>query len=173
MKAMKGGGGIGDSVLEQAFLDLLNEHQGALHRIARAYASTAADRQDLVQEIVYQLWRSYPGYRQESASITWVYRVALNTAITSLRRRDRRPVHVSIDHETTAWSLSSPERPDLETLYGAIQRLGDADRALVMCYLDELSYRQIASILGISESNVGARLTRVRAKLQRLVAPKE
>src|SRR5262245_55258064 len=76
---------------QESFVELLNGHQGVIHRICRAYEADPADRQDLFQEIVYQLWRSFPQYRRESSPITWLYRVALNTALTSARRRARRP----------------------------------------------------------------------------------
>src|SRR4051812_12388900 len=85
------------STFEEPFLALLNTHQGVLHRISRTYAFGPLERQDLFQEIVYQLWRSYPGYRRESSPITWLYRVALNTALTAARRRARRPTLVPLD----------------------------------------------------------------------------
>src|SRR5687767_514780 len=78
--------------LDSDFLGMLNEYRGAIQRVARTYAAGPDDREDLVQEIVYQLWRAFPSYRREAAPITWVYRIALNAAISALRRRSRRPV---------------------------------------------------------------------------------
>lgn len=156
---------------EESFLTLLNAHQALVHRIARAYATSDADRQDLFQDIICQLWRSYPTFRRESGVVTWMYRVALNTAITSLRRRSRRPAQLPIE---AAGEPVAPPEPSGEgsvaALHRAIRELNDIDRALVMCYLDDLSYARIGEVLGMSESNVGARLTRVRAKLQALLA---
>ncbi len=156
--------------LDGDFLALLNEYRGAIHRVSRTYGASAADREDLVQEIVYQLWRAFPSFRRESAGLTWVYRIALNTAITGLRRRVRQPVQVPI---AGAAALPSPPASGsdarTETLYRAVRSLGGVDRALVMCYLEDLSYREIADVLGISESNVGARLSRTKTKLQDLV----
>src|SRR5262245_66085509 len=86
-----------ESRFEEPFLALLNAHQGAIHRISRTYTSGPADRQDLFQEIVYQLWRSYPSYRRESSPLTWLFRVALNTALTATRRRARRPRPVPLE----------------------------------------------------------------------------
>jgi RNA polymerase sigma-70 factor, ECF subfamily len=150
------------------FMELLNRHQGVIHRICRAYATDQADRQDLFQEVVYQLWRSYPEYRGDSSPITWVYRVALNTALTTARRRARRPTMIPLD---TAPELPAP-RADaaLDELRHVIRRLGRVDRAILMCYLDDLSYARIAEIVGISESSVGARLTRIRTKLRHLLS---
>jgi RNA polymerase sigma-70 factor (ECF subfamily) len=165
--------GLGPDV-EQGFLDLLNTHQHAVRRIARAYAGSPADRQDLFQEIVYQLWRAYPSYRGEASAFTWLYRVALNTAITSMRRRTRGPAVVPLESADERWTAAVEARtPEAARLHRAIRELGDVDRALIMCYLDDLSYREIAAVLGLSENNVGVRLTRIKAKLQRLVAETE
>ena len=167
--------GPGDQTARQrTFLELLNAHLGIVHRVSRAYAAgSTADQQDLFQEIVYQLWRSYPTYRGASSPVTWVYRVALNTAITSVRKRARRPAHVPLEDSEPVASTPPGERPEVAQLYRAIQQLSDVERALVMCYLDDLSYSRIAEVLGLSETNVGVRLTRVKAKLQRLVAGSE
>jgi RNA polymerase sigma-70 factor, ECF subfamily len=156
--------------VDDDFLALLNTYRGAIERISRTYASRATEREDLVQEIVYQLWRAFPSYRRESAPLTWVYRIAINTAITGLRRRARRPAHVPLE---VAGDMASPPVPvagdsRTELLYRVVRRLSDVDRALVMCYLDDLSYREIADVLGLSETNVGARLSRTKSKLQEL-----
>ena len=111
---------------------------------------------------------SAPGVRTRTA---WVYRIAINTAITGLRRRSRQPTHVPL--EAAADVVSPPTAvgsdPRADMLYRVIRRLSDVDRALVMCYLDDLSYREIADVLGLSETNVGARLSRAKTRLQGLV----
>jgi RNA polymerase sigma-70 factor (ECF subfamily) len=161
---------IGDSTVQERFLNLVNAHQAVIHRIAWAYSTGRADHEDLHQEIVFQLWRSFPSYRRESSPITWMYRVALNTAITSARKRARRPNAVPIDLAgEPAAPPAAVEPGDIAALHRAIRQLSDVDRALVTCHLEELSYKRISEILGISETNVGARLTRVRAKLQSLI----
>lgn len=159
---------------EEPFLALLNAHRGLIHRIAQAYATQSMDRQDLFQEMVYQLWRSYPGYRRESSPITWLYRVALNTALTAVRRRARRPRLVPMEAapEPAAPPAHAPD-PEAAALHRAIDRLEEIERALLMCYLEDLSYARIGEILGISESNVGVRLTRVKTKLRGLVGDAE
>jgi RNA polymerase sigma factor (sigma-70 family) len=127
-----------------------------------------------MQEIVYQLWRAFPSYRREAAAITWIYRIALNTAISALRKRSRRPAHVSLEAVAEVPAPDAPATGDgrLELLSRAMRSLGAVERALLMCYLDGLTYSQIGDVLGISETNVGARLSRTRAKLQELVEEK-
>ena len=83
--------------LDGDFLAMLNEYRGAVQRVGRTYANGIDDREELLQEIVYQLWRAFPSYRREAAPITWIYRIALNTAITAIRRRSRRPPHVPLE----------------------------------------------------------------------------
>jgi RNA polymerase sigma-70 factor (ECF subfamily) len=130
----------------------------------------------MFQEIVYQLWRSFPSYRGEASAMTWVYRIALNTAITAVRKRARRPVHVPLEPSHDSGSAASPiddHSAQTERLYRAIRQLNTVDRALVMCYLDGMSYRRIGEILGISEANVGTRLNRTRMRLQDLTTQLE
>jgi RNA polymerase sigma-70 factor, ECF subfamily len=164
-----------ESRLEEPFLALLNAHLGVIHRISRTYATGSVDRQDLFQEIVYQLWRSFPRYRRESSPITWLYRVALNTALTAARRRARRPRLVPLEAapEPAAPPADAHHDPEAAALHRAIGRLEKIERALLMCYLEDLSYARIGEILGISESNVGVRLTRLRTKLRELVGDAE
>jgi|SRR5262245_61692292 len=159
---------------EEAFLALINQHQGAIRRVCRTYARAPKDREEIFQEIIYQLWRSFPSYRAESAPMTWIYRVALNTAITALRRETRRPVHVALDpsHEP-AESFDRECESESEWLYRAIRQLDAIDRALIMCYLDGRSYKEMSDVLGLSEANVGTRLNRAKARLQELARQRE
>ena len=155
--------------VDQQFLELVNRYQPVIHKVCRMYADSPEDRQDLFQDILFQLWRSYPSFRGRSNFNTWMYRIALNTAITGLRKETRKPERVQLDVETiriagpTATAGTS-ER--LEVLYRLIQRLSPVERALVTLYLEDLSYREISEVLGLSESNVGVKLNRIKARLQ-------
>ena len=155
--------------MDQEFLEFLNRYQRVLRRVCRMYADSPEDREDLFQETVYQLWRSYPTFRGGSSRGTWVYQVALNTAISALRRKTKADKRVAL--EADLMQVSSPDpggsgagRTDL--LYRMIRRLNQVDRALVLLYLEDLSYKELANILGLSESNVGVKLNRIKAKLR-------
>jgi RNA polymerase sigma-70 factor (ECF subfamily) len=143
-------------------------------RVARSYADTEEDRQELIQEILLQVWLSIPRFERKAKPSTWIYRVALNTALAWQRRDQRqrrrrfRPLVWAMDVATNE-AEQAHEWERIERLYTAIRRLPKADAALVLLYLDDLSYREIAEILGISEVNVGVKLNRVRKALAELM----
>ena len=162
--------------MDQEFLEFLNRHQSVLRRVCRIYADSPEDREDLFQETVYQLWRSYPSFRGESSTGTWMYRVALNTAISALRRKTKANLEVALEAglaQVPAPDPSVGEAGRIDQLYRMIRRLNQVDRALVLLYLEDLSYKELASILGLSESNVGVKLNRIKAKLQSFAKERE
>ena len=145
----------------------LSRHKGVLFKVIRAYAFTRHDQEDLFQELATQVWLSVPGFRGNSAPSTWIYRVALNTAISwsrkELRHRDKND---SFDGADAALELCNPGMdPRLEWLYEQIARLGEIDRSVALLLLDGFSYQEIADALGMSESNVGVRIHRIKAHL--------
>jgi RNA polymerase sigma factor (sigma-70 family) len=147
-----------------AFEQLLQRNGGRLAAIARAYAWSEAE--DLLQEILLQLWRSLDGFEQRASVDTWCYRVALNTAISwrraAMRRRANLPADVAdIDHLPGAVDGSDP----VELLQRFLQTLGDADRALVLMYLDGMSGAEMADVMGIRETAVRVRIHRIKARL--------
>lgn len=157
---------------EGHFLEVLGRHEQIINKVIRIYGADSEDRSDLFQEIVYQLWRSYGSFKGESRISTWLYRVALNTAITSLRKIKKVPDHTELDDQSlhVSASFDTPERSQqVQQLYFAIRSLGEVDRALVMLYLEELSYKEIAEVLGLTEDNVGVKLNRIKTKLRVLI----
>jgi RNA polymerase sigma-70 factor (ECF subfamily) len=161
-----------DDDLESRFKHWLVEHGGAVLRVARAYTYSADDCQDLAQEILLQVWRSLPQFQGRASAATWAYRVALNTALTwrrdQRRRQDRQQPIVDLQSLAAGGSDSANEaaqRELVERLYAAIRELPKGDAALVLLYLDGLTYRQMAEVLGISENNVGVKLNRARQAL--------
>jgi RNA polymerase sigma factor (sigma-70 family) len=154
---------------QASFRTLLEEHRRILYKVSRAYGRTAADRDDLIQETVVQLWRSFPRYDARFRFSTWMYRIALNVAISFQRRETTRHQHVTaVDDEVLQAVGEGAEEPDeaLALLYRAIERLDDLNKALVLLYLDGHSHAEIAEVLGISTTNVGTRLGRVKDKLR-------
>lgn len=157
---------------ERGFLEVLRGHEQLINKVIRIYAVDSEDRRELFQEIVYQLWRSYGSFKGESRIGTWLCRVALNTAITSLRKRKRLPEHTELDEQfiTTSGLFETQDRSEqVRQLYSAIRSLGEVDRALVMLYLEDLSYKEIAEVLGLTEDNVGVKLNRIKTRLRVLI----
>jgi RNA polymerase sigma-70 factor (ECF subfamily) len=135
------------------------------------YGATEPDRQDLFQEIVIQLWRSYPGFRGEARFSTWLYRIALNTAISDLRKQRRYgtsvdPDELSIPLQDMAYVNEKEER--LQQLYAAIERLTEVEKALTMLYLEDKSYQEMEEILGIPQNNLRVKMNRIKEKLRKM-----
>jgi RNA polymerase sigma-70 factor, ECF subfamily len=161
---------------ESLFKSWLIEHGGAVLKVARACTRTTEDRQDLVQEILLQVWQSLSRFQGRASASTWFYRVALNTALgwhrTEHRRRIRQQPILEIEDLSAAGLDSAQqavEREVVERLYAAIRQLPKTDAALVLLYLDDLSYRHMAEVLGISETNVGVKLNRAKKALSELM----
>ncbi|MDQ6654459.1 MAG: sigma-70 family RNA polymerase sigma factor [Verrucomicrobiota bacterium] len=155
---------------EQAFVVLLDQHAGILRKVAASYSRTSADRHDLMQEISLQLWKAYPRYTPERSFSTWMYRIALNVAISHLRRNSRPSRQtVPLEEECDVAAASRDENePDerLGFLRHVIAQLEPLSRALLLLYLDDRPYREIASILGLSETNVATKLSRLKQHLR-------
>lgn len=156
---------------DEAFAAWLASHLAALRRVARAFADPA-DQHDLMQELTVALWKARPRFRGEAADTTFVHRVAHNAALTWRRgetRRRRRQDGVAAELALRADHPDTPEADLLERLYAAIRTLPPLDRSLILLSLDGLAYGAIAGLHGLTETNVGARLTRIRARLTILV----
>lgn len=147
---------------------LIEANQGILHNVCGLYCHDPTDRQDLFQEIVIQLWKAFPSFRQESKPSTWLYQVALNVAISNFRRVSRRPAQTTLSDEVLNYAAPTDERSTarLEHLYRAIGTLSDVDKALVMLHFEEKSSEEIAVILGITPGNVRVKMHRVQEKLR-------
>jgi len=164
---------------EEVFLRLVDQHRGIIRKVAAGYCSTPADQHDLTQEVMLQLWKAYPRYSVDRPFSTWMYRIALNVAISFLRR-NTRPIRQTvaleeIDQELpdeTAGPRETDERVAL--LQNIITTLDPLNRALLLLYLDDHSYREISAILGITETNVATKLSRLKERLrQQLTQTKE
>lgn len=155
----------------QRFAVLLEQHRRIVFKVAATYCRDADDRADLAQEIAAQLWRAFPGYDASRPFPTWMYRIALNVAISHLRERELRQRHIeAFDeslHDRADDNATDPAaEQQLRMLHGFIAQLGALDRALLLLYLDDHRQAQIADILGISESNVATKIGRLKQRIR-------
>ena len=152
---------------KRIFEEWLTQHRGLLFKVVRAYAFKPHDQDDLFQEITTQVWNSVPNYRGDSAVTTWIYRVALYSAMGwSKRERRHRENHQAIGaDDRPLLQPSSLENPQLDWLYEQISQLDEIDRSLTLLMLDGFSYREIGDTMGISQSHVGVKLNRIKKRL--------
>lgn len=153
-----------------AFLEVIEAHKGILYKIARLYCREADDRDDLVQEMIIQLWKSFDRYDPKYKYSTWIYRICLNVAISSYRRENSRkeisqPLTGAILHFRGA-DPAEDRQEEIHQLYRFISELREMDKALILLYLDERTYQEIAEIMGLTETNVATKLNRIKTQLK-------
>lgn len=157
---------------EKKFLSLINDHQGLIHKVCLMYESDREARNDLFQEIVLQLWKSFHSFRGESKITTWMYRIALNTAISGYRKRNRniRTEDLNQLHFNISEQYSGDDGEENgQRLQAAIRQLSEIERAMIMMALEEIPYEEIAETIGITQNNVRVRMNRIREKLRKLM----
>ncbi len=159
---------------EHNFVKLLEAHQSIAHKVCRLYTNNYDAHNDLFQEITIQLWRAYPKFRGDSKFSTWMYRIALNTAIT-LYRKSKRTISTQ-DFTTVEFKIKTEDYDDTEeqqlnTLYKAIHKLNDIEKALIFLYLEDKDYKEISDTLGISEVNARVKMNRIKTKLKTILNP--
>ena len=155
-------------ITDEQFSVLIEEHKGIIYKIANSYCHNAEDRKDLIQEIIVHLWKSHGRYDDRFKLSTWIYRISLNVAISAYRREKKRSDRVSPLEEIIVEPATEPEQadPKIATLHRIIDRLDELNRALMILYLDDNSYRDIAGILGITETNVATKINRLKQKIK-------
>ncbi|RHO72933.1 sigma-70 family RNA polymerase sigma factor [Parabacteroides sp. AF48-14] len=151
---------------EKEFIALVEEYKQVIYKVCYVYASDADHLNDLYQEVVINLWKAYPRFRGECKSSTWVYRIGLNTCISFFRQSKRKPEVVPISVDLDAFAEDEDKTAQLRELYRMINRLSQLERALILLWLEERSYQEIADIMGISKNNVAVKLNRIREKLK-------
>ena len=161
---------------ERKFLELVNENRSRILRVCRVYAWNSADQDDLYQEILFQIWRGLPALKEEQFANTWLYRVAINTAISFVRKRASRSDRIiHFEHADLTRAIESRQTTEesnddrMVNLYNAIYKLNPIEKALVTLFLEDLTYEQIAEATGISANNVGVMLHRAKKKLSSLM----
>jgi RNA polymerase sigma-70 factor, ECF subfamily len=157
--------------VEKEFIDLINEHKGIVHKICNVYFFKNPYKEDYYQEMLIRIWKAYPGYKGESAFSTWLYRVALNTAIDIVRKQTIQPKF----SELSATDYAIPDGNQLieserrDRLYQAINQLSEVEKAIIILYLEEYDYKEISAIIGISESNTGVKISRIKSQLKKIL----
>lgn len=157
---------MADSI-DDVFIQQINQNLGIAHKICRVYFTDADDREDVVQEMMYQLYKSYRRFDARSKFSTWMYSVCLNTALT-YRRKDIKQKYepLTTSHDELADPPASNKDEEISILFAAIGTLNSVNKAIILLYLEDLSYEEIADITGLSKSNVGVRLVRIKKDLE-------
>ena len=159
------------SKVEKEFVELIKSHQGILHKICNIYFLKDPYKEDYYQEILIRLWKSYPSFKNQSAFSTWLYRVALNTAIDIIRKQSLLPKHteLSITEYNLAEYKNNSESDNKDKLYLAINLLSDIEKAIIILYLEDFNYKEIAEIIGISENYTGVKINRIKTQLIKIL----
>lgn len=153
------------SIKEQLFVDLLEKSKSTIYTVCYLFSNDRDEVQDLFQEILIRLWNGFDSFEKRSDWNTWVYRVAMNTALNEEKRKTRRPITLPITLEINPYDETAASDGQITELHRRIRSLELFERALVMLWLEDLSYDEIAAIVGISPQNVGVRLMRIKKKL--------
>jgi RNA polymerase sigma-70 factor (ECF subfamily) len=157
------------------FLHIVTKNQGIIHKVCGIYCDTPENKEDLFQEIVAQLWHSYPTFRNESKISTWMYRVALNTAITHFKKDKRRPDRNNLERNNIQLAdegYDDTYEENLKILYKAIAQLSGIEKSITLLYLEEKKYDEIAEIVGITQNYVRVKMNRIKAKLKNIMGEK-
>ena len=163
------------STKEIEFVSLVKEHQNLMHKICRLYTNSDAEHKDLFQEITIQLWKAYPKFRGDAKFSTWMYRVGINTAISLYRKSKSRIQSFSFDD--VSYKIPQTETYDdtqdqqLKSIYAALNHLNDIDKAVILLYLEDKSYKEISDTIGISEVNARVKMNRIKKKLKTQLNP--
>ena len=155
--------------MERAFLKIVEDNQGIIYKVCKMYRDTKEDQEDLFQEIVLQLWKAFPEFRKESKVSTWMYRIALNTAIAIFRKNK-----IEIEFIESIPRSYKPNTEDItseneERMFEAIRTLNKAERAIIALYLEDYPYKEIALITGITENYVGVKISRIKEILKNIL----
>lgn len=155
---------------EEEFISILRSYQGIIHKVNLIYFSVSEDRKDNFQEVVYHMWRAYPKLKNKEKIASWIYAIAINTAVSKIRKDSR--YSFTGDIESINISLSDCDMEisfDFQQLLEAIRQLKDVDKSIMLLYLEDYNYNEIGDIVGISSSNVGVRINRAKKQLEKLL----
>ena len=159
--------------LTDIFVKNISENNGIIHKVCNIYCNNSEEKKDLMQEITLQLWKSFSNFKGEAKFSTWMYRIALNTAITNIRKSKKSPIVEALSEK----QFHIPEKEDISTLdedinrlYRAIAKLNDIEKGIILLYLEKKSYIEIGEITGLSEKNISVKIVRIKSKLKKLLS---
>jgi len=164
-----------DTRQRDQFLDILEKNIGIILKIAGAYAKTVPDKEDLINDITLELWKSFERFKGDSKVSTWIYRVALNTSMNYKRKREKDkfiPLDDLRQIDSLSWLIEQNDSSHLEILYQCIDELTELNKAIILLYLDGNSHDEISDITGISKTNVGTRIGRIKEQIRDLAITK-
>jgi RNA polymerase sigma-70 factor (ECF subfamily) len=164
-----------DNRQKDQFLDILERNIGIIIKIARAYSKTLHDKEDLINDITLELWKSFGRFKGDSKISTWIYRIALNTSMNYKRKREKDRLFFLDDLkqiENQSWLIEQPDSSHSEILYQCIDELNQLNKAIILLYLDGNSHDEISDITGISKTNVGTRISRIKEQIKNLITTK-
>ena len=151
------------------FVKMVSSHSSLIYKVCNAYATGSYEMNDLYQDILLNLWRSYPSFRGESKLSTWIYQVSLHTAVSSLRKETKHHSNIQLTSELeNILTNEDGKTGQIKEMYDMIKKLNKYDRALILLWLDDLNYQEIADILGLTRSNVATKINRVKNKLKEM-----
>lgn len=150
------------------FIEIIKANEGLIYKVARVYTNSKEDEKDLYQEIVYQLYKSFGSFRNDSKISTWMYRIALNTSITHLNKEKRKGNQISVSERILNYSetIDDANEDQVALLYDHIRKLSTIERGIILLYLEGKSYDEIAAITGFTTTNIGTRLGRIKHKIK-------
>ena len=162
--------------MEKEFLQIIKKNRGIIHKVCNIYCDDQDDRNDLFQEIIAQLWKSFPSFREESKFSTWMYRVALNTAITTFKKTKRRPDQNRLTYENFQVkdeNYDTETEDEIKNLHRAVAQLTGVEKSIVLLFLENKKYEEIAEITGITQNYVRVKMNRIKKKLKKFMETEE
>ena len=154
--------------IEQEFLSVIREYERVIYKVCYLYTKPNAPLNDLYQDVILNLWKAYPKFRRECKMSTWIYRIALNTCISFIRKEKNIPEIVTLTQEADRTEETDETQAMLRQLYRMINRLGQLEKSIILLYLEEKSYEEIAEITGLTLTNVATKLSRIKDKLKKM-----
>jgi RNA polymerase sigma-70 factor, ECF subfamily len=164
---------MNNETLTNIFVQNITENNGIIHKVCNIYCNNSEEKKDMMQEITLQLWKSFPNYKGEAKFSTWMYRIALNTAITNIRKSKTNPIFEALTEQQQS-IIEKEDIPrlddDINRLYKAIATLNNIEKGIILLYLEKNTYAEIGEITGLSEKNISVKIVRIKTKLKKLLS---